>query len=436
VNRTMTNVRLMTLDPGHFHAALVQKFKVPGASDVADVYAPLGPDLASHLGRIIGFNTRKDGPTDWRLEVHAGPDFQERMFRERPGNVVVLSGRNDLKIDRIKAAVEAGLHVLSDKPWIIRGEDFPKLKSALETARKKGVIAYDIMTERFEATSLLQSEFLRDPEVFGTQEAGTREEPGVFMESVHYLMKLVAGVPNRRPPWYFDVRKQGEGLTDVGTHLVDLVQWQLFPGSAIDPEKDVRVLWAERKPTMIPLEGFKKVTGEPGFPDYLAGDVGGGELPYYCNTHVGYSVRGVHAKLHVLWDFEQPMTDGDRHFAVYRGTRSRVEVRQTREQKFRPELYVVPVREADLPGVKAAAGWRTEALQKAWPGVALREEGRELRIEIPDLYRTGHEAHFTEVFKKFLGFLEDPSSLPAWEESNLLAKYRTTTWGVDTARKG
>src|SRR5690349_1894240 len=45
-------VRFMTLDPGHFHAALVQKDMYPNVSPRVDVYAPLGPDLLGHLGRV------------------------------------------------------------------------------------------------------------------------------------------------------------------------------------------------------------------------------------------------------------------------------------------------------------------------------------------------------------------------------------------------
>ena len=69
---------------------------------------------------------------------------------------------------------------------------------------------------------------------FGEIVAGTEAEPGVYMESVHHLMKTVAGAPNIRPAWFFDTAEQGEGLNDIGTHLVDLVQWTLFPGRAID----------------------------------------------------------------------------------------------------------------------------------------------------------------------------------------------------------
>ena len=45
-------------------------------------------------------------------------------------------------------------HVLADKPWIISLEDLPKLQAALDTADANRVIAYDIMTERHEITSI------------------------------------------------------------------------------------------------------------------------------------------------------------------------------------------------------------------------------------------------------------------------------------------
>src|SRR5215510_1396620 len=163
----VADVRLTTLDPGHFHAALVQKEMYPGVAPRVDVYAPLGPDLFAHLARLAGFNARAENPTSWEVEVHASDDALARMLRERPGNVVVLSGRNRDKIHAIKAAVEAGLHVLADKPWIIDAGDLPLLESALASADRNGVIAYDIMTERHEITSILQRELVADADVFG-----------------------------------------------------------------------------------------------------------------------------------------------------------------------------------------------------------------------------------------------------------------------------
>src|SRR5437764_5833922 len=128
----MSRVRLMTLNPGHFHAALVQKEMYPEVAPRVDVYGPLGPDLIAHLGRISGFNHRAQSPTNWQLEVHTGPDWLERALQEGPGNVVVLAGFNRTKIDALLAAVEAGLNVLADKPWIIHHADLPRLEKALD----------------------------------------------------------------------------------------------------------------------------------------------------------------------------------------------------------------------------------------------------------------------------------------------------------------
>ena len=53
-------VKLVTLDPGHFHAALVQKVSYPQVSKDVYVYAPTGFDVDEHLKRIQGFNTRAE----------------------------------------------------------------------------------------------------------------------------------------------------------------------------------------------------------------------------------------------------------------------------------------------------------------------------------------------------------------------------------------
>jgi predicted dehydrogenase len=434
-SNTVNNpVKLITLDPGHFHAALIQKEMYPGVSEQVNVYAPLGPDLIAHLERVANFNLRPGNPTHWKLEVHTGPDFMERMLREHPGNVVVLSGRNQGKIDRIGASVRAGLHVLADKPWIISHMDLPKLEAALNTAEEKGVVAYDIMTERYEITTMLQKELVNDAGTFGTAVAGTEQEPGVFMESVHYLMKTVAGVPNLRPAWFFDISQQGEGLADVGTHLVDLVPWILFPELPIDYRADVRVLKAKRWPTVLTKTDFQRVTGEKDFPGFLKANVKDGQLNYYCNTQVAYAVRDIHTTLRILWNYEAPAGGGDTHFAVVMGSKSRVEVRQGAEQKYRPELYVVPRRVAEKAEVLAALQKKVASLQGKFPGIAVEALGAEMHVRIPDQYRVGHEAHFAQVTNQFLKYLKNPGALPRWEKANMLAKYFVTTKGVELSQ--
>ena len=431
----MSEIRFITLNPGHFHAALVQKEMYPQVARQTHVYGPLGPDLVLHLQRMAGFNTRRQNPTNWELEVHAGPDYLDRLRRERPGNVVVIAGRNATKIDAIRAAIDAGLHVLADKPWVLRPDDLPKLDAALAQAEERQLVAYDVMTERHEITSILQRELLQDEAIFGTIQAGSPEEPGVFMESVHYLKKLVAGVPLRRPSWFFDVAQQGEGLSDVGTHLVDLVMWLLYPEQPIDAAGDVCILSARRWPTVLTPADFHAITGEADFPDDILEDVQSGQLTYYCNTQVGYTVRGVHVKLNVLWDLEAEAGGGDTHRAVFRGGHARVEVRQGPEEHYQPELYVVPNRAIDLPRVRAALDNRVQRLQARYPGVGVIDLDTHFRVAVPSSYRVGHEAHFAEVTGQFLRYVQGPDRLPAWERPNMLAKYTVTTRGVDLSKR-
>jgi predicted dehydrogenase len=427
-------VRLITLDPGHFHAGLIQKEMYPGVDPTVHVYAPLGPDLLAHLGRVASFNGRAENPTSWRLEVHTGPDFLERMLREKPGNVVVLSGRNRGKMDRILASVGAGLNVLADKPWLIAAADFPKLEKALDVAEQKGLVAYDVMTERSEITTILQKELLHDPEVTGAVGPGTPAEPAIEMESVHHLMKVVAGAVNLRPAWFFDTNEQGEALGDVATHLVDLVFWMLHPGQAIDHRSEIQVLAARKWPTVLDEAQLLKLTGERALDPALASRLKGGNFDYFANGETTFTVRGRHARVKVLWNYEAPAGGGDTHVAVVRGSRSRLEVLQGAEQKWRPELYVVPSRASEAAAVKAALVRRVTELAKARPGLTVEDEGARLRVGIPDRYRVGHEAHFAEVTERFLGYLRDPPSLPKWEKANMLAKYKVTTTAVEMSR--
>jgi predicted dehydrogenase len=425
-----SQIRFMTLDPGHFHAALIHKEMYPQVSPVIDIYAPLGFDLIEHLGRISAFNSRPANPTSWRTEIHTSPDFFERMLKEHPGNAVVLAGKNSKKIDYILGSVKGGLNVLADKPWIVRSADLPRLEEALTTASSKGLVAYDIMTERYEITNMLQRELVNDPAVYGKQIAGTAAEPGVHMRSVHYILKTVAGRPLLRPVWFFDPREQGEALADVGTHLVDLSLWTLFPDQGLDYRKDVQVTAARRWPTVLSAEQFSRVSGQDSIPASLADWTRNGSLECACNTEVSYALRGVNVKLDVQWD-TAAANHGDTQYAVYRGDRASVEVRQGAEEGWVPQTYVVPNSPEVKGEVLAAVQARVKALQDRWPGIGVEDLGDRIRISIPDAFRVGHEFHFSQVASRFLEYLKDPKTIPAYEQPNMLVKYFITTKGTE-----
>jgi predicted dehydrogenase len=427
-------IRLVTLNPGHFHAALFQKVMLPGVSGEAFVYAPLGEDVMLHLDRIASFNARHEDPTCWKLRTYLGPDYFERLIAERPGNVVVLSGNNHGKIDRVNQLIEQKVHVMADKPWIIDAKDFSKLEKALNTAEANEVIAHDAMTQRYEISSILKRELVNDQDVFGAALPGSPAEPGVSTQSVHYLSKLVAGEPNLRPPWFFDTQQQGEALTDVGTHLVDQVQWTLFPNQNIAYERDIRVLEGERWPTILTLDQFAYITGHRKMPEYLWKAVNSGCLHYCCNNRVLYTIRGIYVQLDMRWCFDDPSGGGDTDVSFFRGSKSRIEIRQEREQSYLPQVYVIPNQTGDKAEVRKALEHKLHSSLESVFGMTIEDEGDRMRIAIPDADRSTHEAQFTVLVKSFIEHIRTSKSLPNWERANMLAKYYVTTQGVEIAR--
>ncbi len=422
------------LDPGHFHAALVFKSAAyPGVDSLVSIYAPVGQDYVDHMARVVPFNTRETDPAGWRYKSYLGPDYETEILNDDWSDIVVLSGRNQPKIDRILACVRHGKNVLADKPWVIEPSKLAVLDTVLAVADSCRLVAYDIMTERHEITTILQRELIQDQTLFGNPQSGTPEQPAVVKKSVHHLFKSVAGRPLIRPWWFFDTAVQGEGLVDVTTHLVDITFWCLFPEQPIDYKTDIQMQDARHWPTLIDREQFGRVTGLTDFPPQLKLDETG-KLPYFCNGSMNFSLRGINVLLQVEWNFEAPAGAGDTHFSTVRGSLASVLIEQGPNQNYRPELYV-----------EAAEGIAPEAVGQAletslarltggnYPGLELKKEGARWHILIPDSYRIGHEAHFGQVTKSFLGYLGN-GTLPAWERPNMLAKYYVTTSALELAR--
>jgi predicted dehydrogenase len=427
-------MKLNILDPGHFHAALVQKNMVANLDAAVDVYAPAGPDLDDYLRKIDSYNARAQNPTCWRVQTHTGPDFLDRFAAGGGGDLVVLAGNNQRKIDYLTRAVAAGFHTLADKPMVIDTHGFEALQRAFTVAQEQGVLLYDIMTERHEITTMLQKAFSTIAAVFGGLLQGSVDEPAVTKESVHYFSKLVSGVPIKRPGWFFDTAQQGEGLVDITTHLVDLVQWECFPDAVLDYRSDIRIASAKRWPTPITPAQFAQVTQLAGYPAYLRKDVqADGSLHTYANGEINYTIRGVHAKVSVLWDFEAPAGAGDTHYSVMRGSKANLVIRQGKAEAYQPVLTIEPSETTDMSAFAKALEQALPQVQATYPGVGLKRVDAGWEVTVPAHYHVGHEAHFGQVAEKFLGYLAT-GALPAWEVPNMLAKYYTTTQALAIAQ--
>lgn len=431
-------VKIMTLNPGHFHAGLVHKYEYEQVDPVVHIYAPEGDELESHLSMLEQFNTREENPTSWVPEVYRGEDYLEQMLEEKPGNVMVVSGNNARKIDYIHQAIQEGIHVLSDKPMVIHPDNFPLLQQSLEVADNNELLVNDIMTERHEITSILQRELSQIPELFGDMKQGSPEDPAITKESVHFFYKTVAGEPLVRPAWFFDVTQQGESIVDVSTHLVDLIMWQSFPGVPIDfenPDDSVEVISARSWDTELTPAQFQQVTRQEDYPDYLMPHVDDDStLKVTANGEFTFKVKDIYGKVSALWGFENP-TGGDTHFSAMRGTLANLIIRQDEEQDYVATLYVEPTEEANPENFESALQDALASLSDRYPGLRA-EKAQDVpgwEIHIPEEFREGHEEHFTRVTEQFLDYLIE-GGLPEWERTNLLTKYYITTQAYELSR--
>ncbi|MGX5853703.1 putative oxidoreductase C-terminal domain-containing protein [Dyadobacter jiangsuensis] len=428
----MAQHKLIVVDPGHFHAALVQKTRYPGVDPVVHVYAEKESDLADYLAKIRSYNSRADFPTNWVEEVYTGANFLDSMRTGKKGDIVVLAGNNKKKISYIKEAMDAGLNVLADKPMVIDPQGFEILKDLFSAPQKKNLLLYDIMTARYGIVNILQRELAQIPGIFGKLENGTPSNPAIINESKHHFFKMVSGKPLLRPTWFFDVLQQGMGIVDVGTHLVDQIQWSGFPNVMLDYQKDIDMISSKISSTPITLAKFRSVTGAGEFPEFLRQAVTDSVLQVYSNGVIDYRLKGVHARVEVRWGFRAPEGEGDTHYSVMRGSKADLVIRQGFEQHFKPVLYIEN-HQKDTAYEKTLKK-HFKAVKDRFPGVELEKTVKGWRVAVPARYFQDHEESFARVVSQYLSFLKE-RALPDWEIPNMLAKYYILTQAMKNAVK-
>lgn len=427
-------VKLVVLNPGHFHASLLQKNSLPQVNDSVYVYAPEGVELEQYLSTIKSFNSRSEQPTFWKEQVYSGNDYLEKMLAEKKGNVVVLAGNNRDKTNYIFQAVNAGYNVLSDKPMAISKDDFQLLVQAYDHAEKNNVLLYDMMTERFDELNVIEKELISNKDLFGGLVDGTEDNPAVFMESVHHFYKEVAGKPLIRPAWYYDVEQQGEGIADVTTHLIDLVNWKCFPEQSIDYLTEVKVTKAAHWATELSLQDFAKSTNSDNFPSYLSKNIENTKLKVNANGTINYQVKGKRIALKVLWNYTAPEGGGDTFTSVVRGGKAILTTVQDKQHNFVKQLYIEKADGISAEDFKLNLDKAVENIQKKYPFVATMEVDGKFQLIIPVENRSNHEAHFGLVAKSYFDYLVN-RNMPKWEITNTLAKYYITTMAVEMANK-
>ncbi len=417
---------LVIVNPGHFHAGLILRRRHPELSRDVYIFSEAGVDLDNYMKLVNAFNERADEPTDWIYHVYTGPDFLDRAVQSQVGDIAVFAGRNDEKVHYLEAMHRAGCAILTDKPITINSDGAAILERALQSGGKPIV---DIMTGRQEPPARLLRDLLLTPEIFGEfrREAGM---PMIENGTVHHLYKNVNGAPLVRPAWYFDVNKQGCGLCDVATHLIDNAQWMLYGDLDIDFDHEVELLNAELGTTDVPADKFELITGAKAFPAELSDRVENGVLKLACNGCLDVQYRDVTVRIHTQWNLEAPPGGGDMHHQIARGTVSDLFVEQSPETNFKANVLVKP-RTMSAGAMKVLLGKRLHELGYTDSTVTEQHDGR-LLVTPPSSMVDGHEFHFAIVRDEFLKMLTTGRE-PEGQRSQLAAKYKLMGMARDFA---
>lgn len=410
---------MVVINPVHYHAALVQKNHLEGVSDTINVYAPKGEELDAYLKTIESFNGRAENPTHWTERIHICDDYMDSLPVARDGDFVILACQNNKKPNNILSAVKKGYNVLADKPMVIDNKGFELLKEAYSLANHKGLLIFDLMTERHDILNILVRRLVSDENFFGKMDGGVR------MTSIHHFYKKVTGSTLVRPEWYYDIYQQGEGIADVTTHLIDLVFWQCFPEKAIRLN-DIKVVEAKHYPTEISISQYKQSTNAVAFPEYLNYCQRDSIIDVMSNGNIDFDVKGTPVNISVRWDFQTPDSSGDTFESVYNGSRATVRIVQNESTNFK-KLLVVSASESSM---KKAYN----ILKKDFPSLNMTAFGKDSWIlDVAPQDKLGHEDHFSLTCGTFLKYLKSKDA-PDWETTNTLTKYYITTEAVRIAR--
>jgi predicted dehydrogenase len=415
---------LLFLEPGHFHAALTLRTHTERVDTIIHVYAPEGLDLDAFVALMKSFNERSEAPTHWDLRVHAGENSLERLMEDRFGDIVILAGRNNSKLDATSTLHDAGFHTLVDKPWITTSAAIPQLDKVTASVP----LAVDIMTSRYDVVPQLRHRIVATEAVFG-EFAGTAEQPSFEITSLHHLGKIVNGAPLKRPTWYYDVDVQGDGMVDIQSHMVDQTQWLIDPEDTVDFDKDIVIDCAGRWETSIPLASYTESTGATSFPDMLAERIVDGELQLACNGQINYRFKGVTVRQRSEWALQQPEGGGDLHTAIVRGSDCNIVIRQGPETGYKTEVHATGGADLEARLAEALPDWRGQ-----FPGLDFKQSDIGYEFLIPAVLRTGHEAHFGMVLDQFLD-LVDAGEWPEALARRIRTRYTLTARAQEMATR-
>jgi predicted dehydrogenase len=160
---------------------------------------------------ICAASRERSEPAAGELGIPAVYTSFEAMLAECGLDVVVVATPNDLHHSQTLAAIEAGAHVVCDKPLAL---DSAQARDLLDAATRRGVRTIIPFWLRFVPALVRARELL----------AGGSLGPPAFVD-VRFL-NCGWGDPEGPMRWQFERARAGSGaLSNIGSHAIDALHW-------------------------------------------------------------------------------------------------------------------------------------------------------------------------------------------------------------------
>jgi hypothetical protein len=171
----------------------------------------------------------------------------------------------------------------------------------------------------------------------------------------------------------------------------------------------------------VPVEAFRRITGEDSFPEALAPFVDGDSLDYRCNAELTYRVGRITVHARTEWALSSASGGGDSTRQIAHGTRADVRLEQSARTGHRRRVFVEP--HGDAAGIGRTLRELLATWQAELPGAEVVMAGADgYEVRLPSGLDGGHETHFSRVLDELLTAI-DEGRWPADMAARTLAKY-------------
>jgi len=218
---------------------------------------PRDPQMSVVVGRDAAKNAKMADAWGWQ---EASEDFAATIARDDI-DIVDIVTPGDTHADMAIAALEAGKHVICEKPLANTVDEARRMTEAAEAARARGVRSMVGFTYRRVPAAMFARELVANGAV-----GEIRQVRGQYLQD--WLSDAEAPLT-----WRLDKAKAGSGaLGDIGAHAIDLAQF--ITGQQVTDVSGVMRTFVTERPVLAEGQGLSGSAGDTRGPvtvdDYAA----------------------------------------------------------------------------------------------------------------------------------------------------------------------